>query len=366
MNTLEYAKAVCQMVIRKYRPEELPPVGHFHYHQGVTLLGMSEISKLIGESAYLDYIEKWTDSVIDDEGNIKEWVYTNLDDIMPGVLLFDVLNLTGKTKYEKALDNVYQEVLDINRTDEGGFWHKCSLPGQMWLDGIFMATPFCAQYAKYKNIASLTQIALLQMKLMAMHCTDRNTGLMYHAWDITRKAEWANPVTGCSPEFWGRAMGWLPIGILNALDYVDDNTDGKSDAIGIATELLKAVVRYQSEDGRWYQVVDKGGEAGNWLENSCSCLFVAGLAKAIRLGYLSTEYIEAAKRGYDAVIKTITFIDSDIQIGNVCVGTNVGDYLHYCNRPTRVNDLHAIGAFLIMCAEIEKLNRYTAEESYEN
>ena len=38
----------------------------------------------------------------------------------------------------------------------------------------------------------------------------------------------------------------------------------------------------------------------------------------------------------------------------VGVGTGVGDYQHYIGRPVRVNDLHAVGAFLIMCTEMQR------------
>ncbi|MDR1765119.1 MAG: glycoside hydrolase family 88 protein [Lachnospiraceae bacterium] len=52
------------------------------------------------------------------------------------------------------------------------------------------------------------------------------------------------------------------------------------------------------------------------------------------------------------VTNSLAWIGDDIQIGNVCIGTGVGDYAHYINRPTSVNDLHGVGAFLLMCAEL--------------
>jgi len=128
---------------------------------------------------------------------------------------------------------------------------------------------------------------------------------------------------------------------------------GREEVIHMCTDLLKALCRYQSEDGRWYQVVNKGGQPGNWLENSCSCLYVAALCKAMRLGYLSADYADAAKRGYEGVIRSLEWKGEDLQIGNVCIGTGVGDYQHYINRPTSVNDLHGAGAFLLMCTEMQ-------------
>ncbi|MDL2302671.1 hypothetical protein LJC58_10040 [Lachnospiraceae bacterium OttesenSCG-928-D06] len=38
--SVDYAKMACDTMIRKYKAEDLPPKGHFHYHQGVFLSGM--------------------------------------------------------------------------------------------------------------------------------------------------------------------------------------------------------------------------------------------------------------------------------------------------------------------------------------
>jgi len=112
--------------------------------------------------------------------------------------------------------------------------------------------------------------------------------------------------------------------------------------------------RYQSEEGRWYQVVNKGDREENWLENSCSCLYVAAICKAVRTGLLEKEFLEQAWKGYEAVIRSLKWKDDNIQIGNVCIGTSVGDYQHYIDRPTSTNDLHGVGAFLLMCTEVQK------------
>ncbi|HIU66857.1 MAG TPA: glycoside hydrolase family 88 protein, partial [Candidatus Caccomorpha excrementavium] len=54
------------------------------------------------------------------------------------------------------------------------------------------------------------------------------------------------------------------------MDFIPEGDPGRETLQELTADLLKAVCRYQSEEGRWYQVVDKGGQEGNWLENSCS------------------------------------------------------------------------------------------------
>lgn len=119
---------------------------------------------------------------------------------------------------------------------------------------------------------------------------DSRTGLWYHAWDCAKKQDWADPITGFSPEFWGRSIGWVSVAVLDELQYLPKEHPDYEKLCMLVRELLEAVCRYQSEDGRWYQVVDKGGEDGNWLETSCSCLYVAAVCRAVKDGILPDAY----------------------------------------------------------------------------
>ena len=354
---LAFARAACDTVMRRYAAEDLPPKGHFHYHQGVFLSGMLQTWQLCGEEAYLTYARDWIDSVFDRDGRILNCSYADLDDIQPGILLFPLWDRTGDAFYLECLRSVYAEVQAVPRNSLGGFWHKCSLKDQMWLDGLYMAGPFCAEYAKRFDLPALREDVVKQALLMERVTGDPATGLLYHAWDGAGEAAWADPETGRSPEFWGRSMGWVPVALLNDLDFMEPGQPGYADLARMAADLLRALCRWQSEDGRWYQVVNRGGEENNWLENSCSCLYVAGLCKAVRKGLLAPEWMTRARRGYEGVIRSLGREGDDLLIGQVCVGTGVGDYAFYCARPTSVNDLHGVGAFLLMCTELEQCIR---------
>lgn len=354
MKPLDYARAACDTMMRRYAASDLPPKRHFHYHQGVFLSGMNETYMLCGEAKYFQYIKDWVDSVFDAEGNIFEYAHADLDDIQPGILLFHMWDRTKDVRYLHCLKFVWQEVRDIPRNAEGGFWHKVNLQDQMWLDGLYMSGPFISEYAARYHMPHMADTVVQQALMMQEKTLDGRTGLLCHAWDGTKEAEWADPMTGRSDEFWGRAMGWVPVALLDDLDFLPDDISGREELADMCKNLLIALCRYQSEDGRWYQVVDKGGWPGNWLENSCSCLYVSGLCKAMRKGYLPAEYGSAAIRGYDGVIRSIGWEGENIQIGNVCIGTGVGDYEHYCNRPVSTNDLHGVGAFLLMCTEMQR------------
>jgi unsaturated rhamnogalacturonyl hydrolase len=352
---IHYARQACDTMMRKFKARDLPPKGHFHYHQGVFLSGVYQTYLHCKEEKYFTYMKDWVDSCIDEEGNVLDFCAGHLDDIQPGILLFPLWRRTGGEKYKKALEGRIRIVEGFPRNAEGGFWHMDTLPGQMWLDGLYMAGPFTTEYACVFNRMEYLDIAIGQALLMKEKTQDLWTGLWYHAWDSLGKEDWADDRTGRSPEFWGRSIGWVPVAILNELDHIPSGHEKYQDMCGLVRNLLQAVCNYQSEDGRWYQVVDKGGMEGNWLENSCSCLFIAALCKATEKGILDKSYLLKAQKGYKGVIRDLTWEGDDIRIGNVCIGTGVGDYRHYCERPVSVNDLHGLGAFLLMCTQMQRM-----------
>ena len=196
---------------------------------------------------------------------------------------------------------------------------------------------------------------------MREHTRDAKTGLWYHAWDESRKADWCNPETGLAPEFWGRSIGWVPVAIQDVLAQMDPDDERRAALEQYVRDLLTSLLRYQSADGRWYQVVNKGDQPGNWLENSCSCLYAAALARAARTGLMGAEAIDAAKRAFDGVVNSLEWQGEDIQIGHVCIGTGVGNYQFYCDRPCVTNDLHGVGAFLLMCTELQVAENVCAQ-----
>lgn len=351
---LVYGKQACDTMMRKFRAEDLPPKGGFHYHQGVFLSGMMNIYSLCGDEKYYEYIKKWVDSVVVAPQRIDHYNLGALDDYMAGILLFPLYERTGDVKYSETLHMLLLNIRNWLRNDFGGFWHMIWRDGQMWLDSLYMAGPLQAVYAEKFNKPEYIKEAAKQAFLMYEHMQDKKTKLLYHAWDANKQMPWADKETGLAPEVWGRALGWYVVSILDIMEHMDKNCEDYKRLAEIEREVLNAIYTYQSkENSLWYQVVNKADAEGNWPEASCSMLFVYAGAKAVRLGVVGKEYLDKALKGFEAIIDVFTEIKGeDILISGVCVGTGVMDYDGYISRPTSINDLHGMGAFLLMCAEV--------------
>ena len=171
-----------------------------------SLLGLSllKLAERTGNTAYADYGAKTVESFIQPDGSIATYKMDefNIDMIPPGkVLLMRYEQGERDPKYKTAIETLRAQMLKHPRTSEGGYWHKLRYPDQMWLDGLFMASPFLAHYGKlFEEPAAFDDVAK-QIVLMDRHAYDAKTGLYYHAWDEKRVQPWANKETGVSPQF---------------------------------------------------------------------------------------------------------------------------------------------------------------------
>lgn len=295
-NPLFIAEKACQTIMNTYSPAELPPANRWHYHQSVFLYGMLRVWEATGKQEYFDYTKAYVDNLLDDEGNFL-FARDELDSIQVGILLFPLYEETKDRKYMIAAKKLRNLLHTINKTSEGGFWHKDKYPYQMWLDGLFMAGPFMLMYDKQFQEPELIQSVLLQEKLMRTHMRDPQSGLPYHAWDEKKIQPWANKETGCSPEFWGRSVGWYGTALIDLLEQIEGQKHGQEVWIEELQRFIPAIVSHQDVDsGLWYQIVDKGDHEDNWLESSCSALFIYTIAKALKAGYVEDTYQEVVKK----------------------------------------------------------------------
>lgn len=333
---------------------------YFGYSQGVGCTAMLLAWKETGNRKYLDYVERWADTVINDRGEIhlyKPESY-NLDYINPGKILFDLYQETGKEKYKLAMDLLMKQLNNHPRTLEGVYWHKLIYPHQIWLDGLYMADPFMAQYAVSFSQPELINDVVNQFLVTAKRTYDFKTGLYYHAYDESRKQRWADKITGHSPNFWGRSIGWWYMALVDVLDFVPKNHPQRADLIQIIQGLADTLPKYQSANGLWYQVMDKPAHKGNYHEASVSSMFMYSYAKAVKMGYLDKKYLAVAEKAYGGIMKDLIVKNTDgtLTLTKCCAVSGLGgepyrdgsvDY--YVNERVRDNDAKATGPFIMGC-----------------
>nr|WP_294782916.1 glycoside hydrolase family 88 protein [uncultured Flavobacterium sp.] len=335
------------------------------YKLGLVMTAFERLYQNTNNPVYADYVKNYYETVINSSGEILNYKLEdyNIDYTNAGKGLFYVYKQTKDERYLKALQLLRKQLETHPRTISGGIWHKKIYPNQMWLDGLYMGTPFYAQYtAEFENNKGFDDIAK-QFEQIHLHTLDKKTGLLFHAWDESKKMEWANKESGTSPNFWSRSIGWYMMALTDVLDYMPKEHPKRKELIKYLNDISKAVAKYQDKSGLWYQVTDAGDKKGNYLEASGSEMFVYAFAKGVRKGYLPKSYKKLALKGFDGITSKLITTDPDgeIHITQVCASAGLGgnpyrdgSYEYYIGEKIKVDNSHGLGPFILAAIELEK------------
>lgn len=346
--------------------------------------------------------------------------YTAIDDLAAGKIFFTLYetemkrgNLPDAERYKHCVTN-FRNKLKYNhlRISEGmkgaGFFiHKMVYPNQMWLDGLFMGSPLYAGWQHYfgselgekDNSDSWSDIAQ-QFKSIHQYTYDAEKQLNYHVFAADpddNNAFWAKkdePHQGCSPEFWGRGMGWYFAALIDVLEWMPENHPDRNNLLAITQRVAAGLARYQDpESGCWYQLLQydgtkqsnpegdvisgktcNQGEKNNYLESSASSMFTYAYLKGIRLGILNKkQYGKLAEKAYRGLLREFVRPNTKggIDIIQSCASAGLGPAkdparcgsvnYYLCGYDTAItqNEGKAIGAFILASLEYEIISRYS-------
>lgn len=339
---------------------------NWNYIDGCMLTALLSMAEITGNPQYFDFTERFTDSFIGEDGSIRTFDPDkhSLDDINEGRVLFPLYEKTGKEKYRKAAAFLYEQLNRQPRTTEGNFWHKAIYPDQVWLDGIYMAQPFYALYESRFGDGDFSDI-LRQIETVHARMYVEEKHLYCHGYDASRRAFWADPVTGRSQGFWLRSIGWYAVALADLLEILPEG--GNRDRLReIFTELMTGVEEYADrESGMYWQVVDQGGREGNYLESSGSSMLAYAMLKGARLGVLPKEYAEKGRNTFHGIVERyLSFTDGTLNMGGICLVAGLGPednrrrdgtYEYYISEPVVENDAKGVAPFLLCYTEIRRL-----------
>ena len=343
------------------------------YIDGCMILSLLEFYDTTKDQKYLSFADYYEDYRIHDDGTIDGYHKDtwNVDEVNGAKNLITLYSLTGKEKYKKAADNIYDQVLHQPRTAEGNFWHKKIYPQQIWLDGLYMALPFYMEYeARYnesRNAADIYRQFFTVHRIMR----DKETGLYYHAYDSSKTSFWCDKETGLSQNFWLRSLGWFAMALLDTLNKAaDKNADDWNKLKDIFSEFMAAMIHFQDDSGMWYQLPAKNDRdsiaKGNYLETSGSAIMAYALMKGARLAILPAEYAAYGKKAFEGICQTYLKTDGGkMSLGGICLVAGLGPetnrrrdgaFEYYMSEPVVEDDAKGVGPFILAYNEYRLLN----------
>ncbi len=347
----------------------------WRYEQGTALLAVQRVYERTSEMRYFEYIRRNIDDFVDVDGNIRTYTAEeySLDQVNPGKLLFLLYELTGDRRYKEAAFLLRRQLLTQPRNEEGGLWHKLIYPHQMWLDGLYMAGPFMAQFAHTFGEPGLFDDIACQVELFDRHNRQPDSGLLCHGWDCSRSQKWADPQSGRSPISWGRAMGWFMMALADMLDFFPPEHPQRDPIVQVFRHTTQAALADQDEaSGVWHQVLDQPGRPGNYLEASASCMFVYAILKGVRQGHLDLGCLQPARRAYQGILDRFVEVNDRgwVNLHHICsvagLGGNPyrdGSFQYYISEPIVSNDYKGFGPFIMASVEIEHIHENSSDQS---
>ncbi|MFO1068834.1 MAG: glycoside hydrolase family 88 protein [Geminicoccaceae bacterium] len=348
--TLDLAQAVSKSIMTRFpTPASFGP---WDYTRTLLMQSLLSVATASNNTAQRSYVRTWVDARLDSNGNVKS-TFDELDDFQGGVLLLRLFDLTGQAKYRNAAAAMFARFGAYPTTSDGAWLQRTTLRGaQLWLDGTFMAMPFALEYGqRFDNAARINDKVADQLLTYAGHLQDEETGLLFHAYDELGEAGWLGLDGGNrSANFWCRSNGWYGMALLETLSRLPADHTRRAALVEVFAALAQGIIDFQDPiTGLWFQVVDRGGDADNWTETSCSAIYALILSRGVDLGLLDERVIPAANRAFQGVLQR-TWLSGDRlpQVEEVVIGTSPGNLAQYYTRPRTADDLHGLAAFIRM------------------
>ncbi|MDE6781386.1 MAG: glycoside hydrolase family 88 protein [Ruminococcus sp.] len=333
----------------------------WNYIDNCIINSVIKLYELTGNNSLLDYAVKFTDAYIED-GSIPTMRTEdfNLDNINGGRNLIWIFSRTGDGRYRKAIDRIYSQIEKQPRLENGSFWHKAIYPHQIWLDGIYMALPFMAEYAELSGNSALYDDIYSQLENVRRLMRDSETGLYFHGYDETRSQCWADRITGLSSEFWLRSIGWLSSGLADLC-----GTLPRSRLYILCSEMLLELLESLSvcsnPDGTLCQLPAKPHVVGNYTETSGTLLFAYSAVKSANLGISGQNILNAGLTAFSSVTEKYIIPESIPVLKNICLMAGLGgadnrdgSEKYYLSEKVVSNDAKGIAPYLMAYAEIRK------------
>lgn len=353
----------------------------WHYTNGVTNIALMELADKTGDKKYENYVLKNMNFVFN-EGNLdyfrrqydqafKEGGWNairklswhmifrgkRLDD--NGPMGASLIELQQRHPNKSFLDYINETATHLNyaepRLVDGTIARIWPHEKTIWADDAFMAIAFLARMGKLTGDNKYFDDAANQVLNYTRYLWSPEKRIYYHCYHTDTDEH--------GVAHWSRANGWIFMAQADLLKLMPKDHPMRNAVIKNFQQQASGVARYQSKNGLWHQLLDR---EDSYEEITGTAMFVFGIARGVKEGWLHPDFIYVAEQGLKGMMKKIT---DNGDVTAICVGTGIMPSLtYYYNRPTQENDPMGEGPVLRALIEMMDAPKYTevkAEEQYD-
>jgi len=299
---------------------------------------------------YLEYVEEAMNKTYDKARGKSP------NAVASGLGMAFLYRIKGEEKYKLKCDKIFNEYLQIRRTESGAVSHL-SFTTQLWDDTVFMIGEFLLEMYRATGDEKYLDELVLQIRLHREKLLDKEWDLWVHGWDADAKSRctfcgqwgWPDKSTGRSEELWGRGNGWIVVTLSDALQIVPEGNKHRKELEGYLKEMIVRLPELQDEKtGHWFQLPIRNNDKDNYIESSATAMFAYGINTAVQLGIVIDAKYKASVGNAYIGLRSYSMVNDGkyLKTKNVCKGTCIGDKNYYFNRRTKREKPSGIAMFI--------------------
>ena len=336
---------------------------NWHYTTGIINSVLLEYAAYTGESKYADFTLKHTAYCLQEYAKVRPGNSSTGEDWHPfyGLRRFNELDFVG-TQCGSLIDmeewygtEDYESVIQKGaehirhgqaRFPDGTLVRTWPKKHTLWADDLNMGLDLMTRYAMHYGDTLMLRDAIRQVDNFNAYLWNPADKLYYHGW-------YEETGSGAG-YYWGRCNGWIMRATVSVLDCLDPQSADFQRLLGYLKRQIDGLKPLQRRSGMWRNVLNRK----SYEESSCTAIFAACIAHAVRNRWIGPEYSKMALKAWDA-LKRDYIVDG--QLNKVCIGTGIMKSPEaYATRPTKDGDTHGAGLILETGMEILFLKDFLA------
>ena len=321
-------------------------VGHFGLLQAGKILDNKDYMNYFADSMqnmarFFDYMQFEAQEFGETTFMPRSIKLDNLDSIGTiGMNMCELYKLNSRSEALNCIDVLAKAAKEnIPRFEDGTYCR----PTDMWADDTFMSCPFLVRVGLVKKDKAYFEEVVRQLLGCKKRLWMGDKKIFSHIFFLNSQMPNRIP--------WGRGNGWVFVTLSDVLENMPKDTPGRDELIELYKEFAVGITENQDEEGLWHQVLTR---PDSYQETSCTGMFIIGLCRGIRNGWLGEEYKEKVLKAYNSLLSKK--IDKSGNVYDVCMGSgNSMNEEYYINLGAIDNDDHGTGIILNAIAEMIKI-----------
>lgn len=307
-------KILIRRILRKHKTIN---INTLYWTTALLLLGLENYHKLYCKSLDIKLVERFTNKFMKQEKKGNKWLI-DIDQAMNGYSLLYFKELLDSTFKDKMINDIYKFLMyELEKSTDGSIPYRQTQKELILIDTVGMVCPFLARYGSVYNDEKAFDMCKKQIINYLNNGIDNSIGLPSHGY-------YANSGEQVGAIGWGRGIGWLAIGIVDSLEYLNNDKD-KDTIREFLVKFTKNVLQYQDSNG---YIRSSLLLHDSEVDSSATAMIGYTLLRGIKLGLLDKSFINSIHLIYSALIKSM---DSDGYIGNCQEDTLAVNNYAKCN-----------------------------------